>query len=87
MEATSVPAFGSVTQYAPIFSPDAIAGRYFCLSSSEPNWLIISQASELWTDSIIAKPAQAALISSITPTKLAVDCPNPPYCSGTVNPK
>jgi hypothetical protein len=49
----SDPLIGSVSEYAPIFWPDATGVTYFCFCSSVPNFRMPWQYSELFTDMMV----------------------------------
>ena len=61
----SLPAAASVRPKAASRSPAAMAGRYFCFCSSEPNWRI-AEAPKALAAKLIATALQPRLSSSVT---------------------
>src|SRR5689334_12564951 len=81
----SVPAFDSVRQMPPRFSPLAIAGRKRLFCSSVPKRTSTSHITE-WLPITPARPSQPRAISSNTIASVVVSTSAPPYCSGIFRP-
>ncbi len=64
----SEPDCGSVSAYAPMASPEAMARTYFCFCSSVPFFRMPLQNSELFTDMMVEVAASAAAISTMAST-------------------
>ncbi len=78
----SVPAFGSVNPKAPIHSPLAIFGRYFCFCASVPNFKIGQLPKEVCAETTTPVVPQAFDNSSTAIAYIKLSPPAPPYCVG-----
>ena len=80
--AASVPAFGSVSPKAPIHSPLANFGKYFCFCFSVPNFKIGQVPKDVCADTITPVVAQAFDNSSTAIAYIKLSPPAPPYSFG-----
>ncbi len=86
-ELASDPAPGSVKQYAPIHSPVANLGTYFCFCSSVPYKVIgIVPIPVCAPKAVLKEPFPLEMYSQVIIVETN-PIPIPPYSSGTATPK